>query len=1085
MYIPKNKARAVIDSISTKTGETPDVVMKKLMDKGHIFEGLNEKPLSPKAEALAGQLKQKRGGAIAGIKTAAAAEEKKPFTVDNAITNKLVDQGKLPQEQREGVLPTDTEKGIPAQQFQAMTPEAQSKFINQGGLINKPTVEEQGKRAFKETFVKSIKDSVVGGTKERISGAIEGFKESWQAGVDKAEEDFTQSVEALEAGDKGRAAIEFGSAIEGGVASGIKTFFSTIGGLIKPELETLIKGVDKGYTESIELIARNQGMSEEEAEAQAQRSKEHQIETFISKPKEQIFASIDVKADQIGQTMGWDQEQIDSAKDAFKNTAEAELNNILLKSTGKEVKNIKAGVADYKKQLKELFFSKQRGPSEFTRYAELLQELNPVKQKDILKSLATTTKEVGPALLRAGQNGLAKGELAIAGVTKSIKANRAAKEILKVEQAAEEAYNASVKITKPKAKEIMSAGDETRAIKALNDFIPEISEGVTGTPQQQATKAAGNIKSIIDENQQLTDALVERPTAQNIPVYKPLRILTDMLQEEKASVRPNSERLKMLEKAIEEEASFIEGKPLEISPKKAREIKRKIDDSINFDGKPFAQLTENEKLTQQRFKVQRDAYRQALDEALPETIAGRTFAEIDLDTAGLIDLSKVMKEEARRLGIKGDRNWAENALTFFEGKLGGISGKAAITLLGGAAGSTLGVPALLGAGLSVGAIQFLENRAALIASLKGKLKTILDAKKTKVDKTPKPKTKVNKTPVKKVKAVTKKSKPKAISKNTGIKLEESTIKAYGETDVPGDVAFVTSEGKLIDITDADHREIAAEALPGEVDSMKVVVKFQEQTGSIRTMIEDDTLNIEIVKLPTQKQLSSLSRLAKGRNVVVDITDKVTGEPIAAGTFNNLGEANIFFTKHFKPEATPKSAGVNNLKEEAKKFKTADEFIKSIKTDLITKTGGPAIIKSFHGTDKDFNKFEIQEKGVRFTGDGIYFTPSKSGAETFAGESGRVIESYLDLKNPLNIYLPEDNIDWQPDGQWVKEQIEKGYDSFVVRTKDTVTDDWVDEKGVLHKKGTVESDNINEIVVFDVNRIKTKSQLKDIWEEANK
>jgi len=77
-------------------------------------------------------------------------------------------------------------------------------------------------------------------------------------------------------------------------------------------------------------------------------------------------------------------------------------------------------------------------------------------------------------------------------------------------------------------------------------------------------------------------------------------------------------------------------------------------------------------------------------------------------------------------------------------------------------------------------------------------------------------------------------------------------------------------------------------------------------------------------------------------------------------------------------------------------------------------------------------------------------------------------------------LPHDNIDYQPDKQWIKEQIEKGHDSFIIRTKDVTLDDWVSSDGKLHKKGEIESDDINEIVVFDTLTIKTKSQLKKLW-----
>lgn len=170
-----------------------------------------------------------------------------------------------------------------------------------------------------------------------------------------------------------------------------------------------------------------------------------------------------------------------------------------------------------------------------------------------------------------------------------------------------------------------------------------------------------------------------------------------------------------------------------------------------------------------------------------------------------------------------------------------------------------------------------------------------------------------------------------------------------------------------------------------------------------------------------------------------------------------------------------------LSKEARKYKSAEEFIDSIGTGVSdnfnpipsTTTGKAILLKSYHGTKAKFDKFEIQKTGVRYTGDGIYFTPFEEGAKYYAGEDGRIIESYLDLKNPYNLYLPEDNIDWQPGNERIREIIGKGHDSIIVRIKDTNT-----------KTGIVEDDTINEIVVFDTDRIKTKSEMEDIWNQAN-
>lgn len=181
-----------------------------------------------------------------------------------------------------------------------------------------------------------------------------------------------------------------------------------------------------------------------------------------------------------------------------------------------------------------------------------------------------------------------------------------------------------------------------------------------------------------------------------------------------------------------------------------------------------------------------------------------------------------------------------------------------------------------------------------------------------------------------------------------------------------------------------------------------------------------------------------------------------------------------------------------LIKEARKYKSAEEFVraktKEVPTEPMTKTGKPVTIKSYHGTKKQFDNFEIQKDGVRYTGDGIYFTPSKEGAKNFGD---RVIEAHLELKNPYNLYLPKGNFDWQPGADRINEIKRAGHDAIIVRFKDV--DDIT---------GKVEGDYINEIVVFDTkaiqksdptistpfssdgNKALTKSQLTDIWKKAN-
>lgn len=182
----------------------------------------------------------------------------------------------------------------------------------------------------------------------------------------------------------------------------------------------------------------------------------------------------------------------------------------------------------------------------------------------------------------------------------------------------------------------------------------------------------------------------------------------------------------------------------------------------------------------------------------------------------------------------------------------------------------------------------------------------------------------------------------------------------------------------------------------------------------------------------------------------------------------------------KVNLSPSKGGLGDIG----KYKSADDFIKAIDNQgdsslrspgvgMKTTTGEPVILKGFHGTTKQFDNFEIPKDGIRYTGDGVYFYPNKSSAEGFTGGKGRVVESYLDLKKPYNLYLPEGNIDYQPGSEIINGIKAGGYDSIIVRIKDV---DSVTKK--------VEADIINEIVVFDASAIKTKDQLKELFRSTS-
>ena len=254
---------------------------------------------------------------------------------------------------------------------------------------------------------------------------------------------------------------------------------------------------------------------------------------------------------------------------------------------------------------------------------------------------------------------------------------------------------------------------------------------------------------------------------------------------------------------------------------------------------------------------------------------------------------------------------------------------------------------------------------------------------------------------------------------------------------------------------------------------------------------------KVIKEAVERQLAKQGEkmLAKlGTEQIIKIADDVIKAETKAGRIANqeaikVSEAiNGIKIKPLEPQIKPQEAGGEVLMPKTTKplvpsetakinplnFKTAEDYLNSLPTEPTIKTGKPVTLKSYHGTDKKFDEFKITEKGVRYSGDGVYFTPSESAAKYFAGDNGRVIESAISFKKPYVSYLPEGNSDFQYSKSFIDNLKSKGYDGMIVKMRDTDT-----------LTGKVDSEWINEIVSFNPKNIKTKSQLISEWEKAQK
>ena len=152
-----------------------------------------------------------------------------------------------------------------------------------------------------------------------------------------------------------------------------------------------------------------------------------------------------------------------------------------------------------------------------------------------------------------------------------------------------------------------------------------------------------------------------------------------------------------------------------------------------------------------------------------------------------------------------------------------------------------------------------------------------------------------------------------------------------------------------------------------------------------------------------------------------------------------------------------------LIQEAKKYKSAEEFVKAQGTTL------------YHGSPeaKNIKSIDINKLGEGELGKGFYLSPKKEIANhyTIKGVSNTPSSGILEFSdNGLNTFVTTKG----GVGGFTENAIKYGRDKYI---------------SMLKKQGYdgIETLDNGQIVVFpeSVNKIKTKSQLTDIWNKANK
>jgi hypothetical protein len=212
-----------------------------------------------------------------------------------------------------------------------------------------------------------------------------------------------------------------------------------------------------------------------------------------------------------------------------------------------------------------------------------------------------------------------------------------------------------------------------------------------------------------------------------------------------------------------------------------------------------------------------------------------------------------------------------------------------------------------------------------------------------------------------------------------------------------------------------------------------------------------------IAIPLAARLKSSNLIRKALEIPeIKITPKPKlFEPEKSAGFAKLPEIG---KKEIPDELKP-------LAQEARKYKSAEEFVRGQGTPV------------YHGTRQKFDTFSMDKMGTGkgYNEIGIWFTKDKREADAIAeftakGKYPNTKEVYIQPKNKLVVDVKGDNVFGLQGGpnKILKDAKTNGYDA-------------VEFKNVYLQKGETTS----HIASLDLNNIKTKSQLTDIYNQKSR
>lgn len=262
----------------------------------------------------------------------------------------------------------------------------------------------------------------------------------------------------------------------------------------------------------------------------------------------------------------------------------------------------------------------------------------------------------------------------------------------------------------------------------------------------------------------------------------------------------------------------------------------------------------------------------------------------------------------------------------------------------------------------------------------------------------------------------------------------------------GDVYTLTEFGKRVGQNKVSKEE--AIKILEDIQKKRVI---EQVTGGIGMEAPKVKTAIETLEVGAKKTVPTIEK-----KVAQELPEVVAKEPIIAPKqplqapiIEDIGKVSTIEQQAPQAGKFDHLIKQDPLIQEAKNYKSADEFVKA-KANLM------------HGSS---------EGGIGGGDYGVYLTPSKKYATTFAtnnGKIGKIENAYADIKNTY--------------------QIPKGTNSFTGESNDFLIERpqyMQTEIKRLIAKGydSIKSSDGRQILVLDKNKVITKSQLTDIWNKA--